>query len=345
MSVWNISFSPVDSWLFKPALASDGLGARMLNSDFPPSRTTLVGALRSAIGEQLGVHWLDYRQGNQPDVERAIGRADQPHPEQANVAGPWLSLEGEQLMPWPLCFLARELEDGAMEVAQLEVSEQAFLTDMGKKHLPVLPRGLSGQGYRVRDDLWLKASRLQVLVYELKTRETIVLQPGEFFARRDLLITDDRLGIGMMRGCRIVNEGLLYQTQHVRLREDVQLMLQVSDWEEAEHADGSMVTLGADGRLAYVKVEKTEQDSWWQGVSDQRVMVSAPVPMQSDGLPQELEQVQVLSAATSKPLRRGGWNLKGHRSKPVSMWVAPGSVYWLEKGQTLKLSPEFYCFD
>ena len=345
MSVLNIHFSAVDSLLFKPALSPDGMGARLLASDFPPPRTTLVGALRSAIGEKLGAVWSEYRAGHQPEIDKAIGRADEPHPPQAAVAGPWLSHGGNKLVPLPLCFLAREEQEGRLQIAALTLTDTAFRTDLGSVRLPALPDTFSGQGFRGRDDIWVPASLLPELGRLLDSRASQTLERHQYFTRTDLFVWDDRLGIGMERGKRTVQDGMLYQTRHVRLREDVGLMLQVADWPEAEHAHDGMVTLGADGRLAHVTVEQSG-DAWTQEPRGRALIVAtAPVPMGTKGLPQILSEDAVIGAATSKPWRRGGWNLKQHRSKPVRHWVAPGSAFWTTGDRQLSLTPDFYCYE
>ncbi len=346
MSTLDILFTPVDSLLFKPALSPDGMGARLLASDFPPPRHTLVGALRSAIGERLGANWAAYRQGQAPDIEQVIGRPDQALPEGARVYGPWLALGTDRLLPLPLCFLARELGAGegkrVLEVAALEPSSERYSTDLGSVRLPMLKETLAGKGFRARSDIWITDRVLEKLKGSF-AGSPVCLEPDEYFSKDELFTMDDRLGIGMNSKRRTVEEGLLYQTRHVRLRPGVSLMLRVEGWPAASQADGTQITLGADGRLAGVQVRSAEGG---QAASAGTLWVAAaPLPMGERGTPLVLQEQPVECAAVGKPVKRGGWSLKHHRSKPVQNFVPAGSAYWLAEPTCLAHNPDLICIN
>ena len=50
-------FSASDSWFFKEARPMETVGASRLDSLFPPPAKTVIGAIRTSIGDALGVDW------------------------------------------------------------------------------------------------------------------------------------------------------------------------------------------------------------------------------------------------------------------------------------------------
>lgn len=349
MNDLEVFFTPADSLLFKPALLPDGMGARLLASDFPPPRRTLIGALRSAIGESLGVHWAEYRQGNAPDIDQAIGAPTAVLPQGASVHGPWLSKGGKRLMPLPLCFLAREKATDhqhkpPLDVAMLQPSDECYSTDLGETRLPVLPQQHAGKGFKARTDIWITTDGLQK-ISKVSQGESVELAPDDYWRLDELYVHDERLGIGMNSQQRRVEPGLLYQTRHVRLQPDVALMLRVKKWPAASKADGQVITLGADGRLASIHVRAVTGD---EAVLQHKVrgtlwVTTAPLPMGEKGIPWALQDADLICAAIGKPMRHGGWSLKAHRSEPVRYFTPAGSAFWLSHESELSSNPDLIC--
>ena len=55
-------FNIIDSWFFRESRGLDAIGAGASSSLFPPPVSTLAGALRTSIGDQLGVNWQAFAQ-------------------------------------------------------------------------------------------------------------------------------------------------------------------------------------------------------------------------------------------------------------------------------------------
>jgi CRISPR-associated protein Cmr3 len=60
-------FEALDTWFFKESRPLEAVGGAQLRSMFPPPARTLIGAVRTALGDAQGVHWPDYAaQANHP---------------------------------------------------------------------------------------------------------------------------------------------------------------------------------------------------------------------------------------------------------------------------------------
>ncbi len=63
MSVLKFKFEQLDSWFFKEARPMEAIGGSELGSIFPPQTATLSGAIRTLIGDSLGLDWQAYNKG------------------------------------------------------------------------------------------------------------------------------------------------------------------------------------------------------------------------------------------------------------------------------------------
>ena len=74
-------FEQVDSWFFRESRSMDNNRATAMESVFPPPNNTLLGAIRSRIGNlyhaQHGSTWEDFnKQKKEHSLARIIGYAD-----------------------------------------------------------------------------------------------------------------------------------------------------------------------------------------------------------------------------------------------------------------------------
>ncbi|WP_279487127.1 type III-B CRISPR module-associated Cmr3 family protein [Aeromonas veronii] len=55
----TLAFHPVDTWFFRESRPMDSQGGTSLGNQVPPSAATLMGALRTRIGDMLEADWQD----------------------------------------------------------------------------------------------------------------------------------------------------------------------------------------------------------------------------------------------------------------------------------------------
>ncbi len=90
-------FSAFDTWFFRESRPTETIGGSELACVFPPPMGTVAGALRTALGEHLGIDWEEPNQA--PDAlheearaligTAALGTGDCPG--SLRLAGPWLA--------------------------------------------------------------------------------------------------------------------------------------------------------------------------------------------------------------------------------------------------------------
>lgn len=94
MNALTCHFEALDTWFFRESRPQGSIGASELGSVFPPPVNTLLGAVRTAIGDafhqQHGTDWRQFAELNA--LQAIIGFADNLGP--LRCEGPFLSLKG-----------------------------------------------------------------------------------------------------------------------------------------------------------------------------------------------------------------------------------------------------------
>lgn len=356
MSTVTWRFHALDTWFFRESRPHGAIGGAELDSLFPPPARTLVGAVRTLLGERAGVDWQAYAdtRGAIPaggkTLRDLIGFGDDLGP--LRCAGPWLTRveddkTAERLYPAPL-FLAAKTEAGGPGYHRLAIGP-AVDCDLGRVRLPVL----AARGAKILDEHWLTgAGYARVLAGGLP-------EPAEVVKTADLLHREPRLGIARANARRTVEAGLLYQTRHIRPRigEDgrelaVELDLSGVAPEWAPLPARDRVRLGGEGRLALVATR-----------TDTPPLPAAPRPSGQQGLVLVLLSHALLeadaeggwlppagpgggadptlwrgrlktipltchAAVLGKAVREGGWDLAARRPRPVRSLIPTGSAWF-----------------
>ncbi|PIQ31297.1 MAG: type III-B CRISPR module-associated protein Cmr3 [Zetaproteobacteria bacterium CG_4_9_14_3_um_filter_49_83] len=315
MKVWE--FKPLDSCFFRGAKPFNSGEGGFLDSQFPPTAQTLAGVIRAAIGDAKGVDWEKFRSGQQPEIAELIGK-ESDHAGQLSFTGPYIFKAGERLYPMPLCLLHSEASGGW---TRLIPSQETFKTDMdGMKHLPKPIKALPGA--KPLENAWLDAGNMQLVLNGD--------EPASFIKESELFCGEARVGIERDNGKRMVNDGMLYFTRHVRLKEDISLGMVVSGADDVMPA--GMVRLGGEGRMAHLKVADIVDSRLHgnDGKSDKFVLI---LLTHGDFLGKSepaLAGINMISACIGKAVREGGWDYKHNRPKPLKSLVPAGSCYFVE---------------
>ena len=339
-------FEPFDTWFFRESRPLDTISGTELSSLFPPPARTILGAIRSLIGENKQVNWKNYHPKKYPDLYKEIGGPDDDDFGQLELKGPFLIYQEQRLYPVPLFLMEKE---GHFHYLQIGKPVDC---DLGKQvRLPKLEE----PGAKPLDKAWITECGLKkVLKGELpdNSAHDIIRQPK-------LFQPEPRLGIARDKNSRTIQEGLLYQSQHLRMTQDIKIGAIVKGIREDLHPSTKERTrFGGEGRLASVEVTDhilsppkvqnipskghnlllmlltpadlgCEKESWlptphFKKVERQINGKSCTVwEVNLNGV-----ELSIISAVLGKAIREGGWNLRKHCPRPLKSLVPAGSVWF-----------------
>lgn len=333
----TLTFNATDTLFFRESRPMESMGE--LQSVFPPPVRTLAGAVRSLIGESMGVTWRDYENDESHPLRHIIGFSDQLG--NLKLQGAWLAWNNERLYPAPLHLMKQD--NG--QLCSLTLDKTGTWCDLGKKvRLPILPKEAAGS--KPLENTWLTAAGLQaVLNGNIPTKEQIKTA-NKLFQR------ESRLGIARDNARRTVEEGMLYQTQHIRPHTELSVQLDVEGLPK-EMPQKAIIRLGGEGRTASVQAQSRfnappniVDNTKTKGLL---LYLLTPLPMQTTGkawqpLPgftrEERDnqtvwigkvndiELELHGAITGKALREGGWDMANHQPRPVTSLIPAGSVFF-----------------
>ncbi len=354
-------FQQIDSWFFRESRSMDGSGSTALESVFPPPNNTLLGAIRSSIGNQYhaqnSTSWKEYhdqhKKGNRQNcfLETIIGYAD----DYANlrVQGAWLYNKEEQQLyfPCPLNILKQKNGYGFFTLGT------PIHCDLGKVRLPLLD---FQKEQSALENMWISANDLRRVLSGKPPKNLIDLG--------DIITSDPRLGISRDNQIRATEDGKLYQTCHIRLKEQwcVYMGLEGISPDDANNyvVPEAIIRLGGEARMAHVSQTLDNQEVALELPSPsqptettQRLVIYAltPIPFPAcaesnrpalpagdfrqtadeHGVTQWAGSVKdtnidIISAVVGKTQRIGGWNMAAHQSFPVRSFIPAGSCWYIQ---------------
>lgn len=348
----SCSFTPFDTWFFRESRPQGSIGSSELGSVFPPPVRTLLGAVRTAIGDAWHArHGTDWRQfAKLHELQALIGNGDS----LANlrVHGPWLVLDGQRLYPAPASLMVK---DGLYFL--LGLGEMVHC-DLGRVRLPAFPSRVPGldnlAGAKPAGQCWLTAAGWRAILQGQAPQATQVVTASALFHE------EPRLGIGRDNARSSVSEGMLYQTRHLRLLPDVAVELEIDGLpddlqQQLDLPPQQVIRLGGEGRQASLRLQAAQTAESLPAPDLARArtavlynltpMPCAPelpagipagfVPVQHDGIDcweGEIAGVglRLYTVACQRPLREGGWDMASHQSRPVESLLPAGSALFVE---------------
>lgn len=333
------TFEAFDTLFFRESRPMETVGGTALGSVFPPSPRTVVGAIRNAVGTAHHVNWADYAGAAHP-LHAIIGKGDDLGP--LSFGGPYLFTDKKPLYPMPLAVLWSSDKQTRLQPAATPTE-----TDLGWVRLPdKCDPKLIGASPKEQD--WLTLDGLK----QFLAREPI----GEknWRAHKDLVDSEQRLGIGRDNQTGTVKEGLLYQTQHIRPRHSAGLSvgMTVSGLNTENLPEHGVSRLGGEGRPAgwqrnaatAITLPAVQKQTKARGLV---LLLLTPARFAQGWLPDGFVPVKkgdtdcwqgelggirltLLCAVTGKPVREGGWDLVGKQPRALQSLVPAGSCYFCE---------------
>lgn len=350
-------FTQLDTWFFKEARPMESIGGSQLSSTFPPTSATLSGAIRSLIGETIGIDWQKYHRKQamnlhfELDPYAVIGDGEDTgdlsfsYPQvMAKKHGRWL-----ELTPAPLDLLKTE----AGNLVRLALPSEPIDCDLGLVRLPMIDS--NERGAKPLENCWLLPSGWN----DYKSGKQVAL--SEIVTIDDLIVQEARLGIAKDNDKNVALDGMLYQTNHIRMNtrkfEDIALKVIVSGLPAELSATLSenmqTVRFGGEGRLAFVEVNPIHQECKDEEPksSQYKLVFNSPayfdssegwlpkgaVKILADELPYDVWQfylngkvVKLVCQVSAKPVQVGGWDYAKRQPKPLRSFLPQGSCWYLQ---------------
>lgn len=365
-------FQALDTLFFRESRPMESIGNAELSSVFPPSARTMTGAIRSVLGELHDVDWREYHQQNERhELAKLIGYGDHNLGKLA-FSGVWIHKNGERLYPAPLNIMRRKGDDGKDQLFFITIGEEPVQTDLGNVRLPLLQKEQIGS--KPLENLWLPGSEFSKIlrgeVPDLEQCVSLLPQSPNVVGGGHILVEEARVGIARDNSRRVVEKGLLYQTRHVRLADDVSLCMDVSGLSAANSpAENHLTRLGGEGRMTSISVESPPlflpQPDWNSDAKGVLLYLLTPLLIKRVGkewqpLPGfepgeqngrriwkgELNGIPLIlhTAITGKAQREGGWDLQKHAPRAVKGYIPAGSVFYCAgNDEPLKLIRALHC--
>lgn len=340
MTTQNWRFTSLDTWFFRESRPHERIGGTELASLFPPPARTLIGAVRTAIGEGRGVDW--HRLKDDLATRAIIGFGDHDLGS-LRFDGPWIHHAGTRYYPLPLTVLAKlkpEADPGktpGYEMQRLALGP-GCLCDLGEDvRMPTLPKDCD-PGFKPLSPAWVNADGLRRILDGGVPDPAHLLEPDALFRE------EPRLGIARDYKQRTVLKSRLYQTRHLRLDAGTALEVGVTGL-PADATPVPMIKLGGEGRLATIDIHPeapslpdppefhpgdglliyllTPADF---GTNDQnKPFGTLPTEVLEKGVTQQ-------GAVIGKAHREGGWDLANDSPRPMRSFVPAGSVWFCTVG-------------
>lgn len=344
----TLRFTAFDTLFFRESRPFDSIGGSELASVFPPPPRTVLGAVRTAIGDTLGADWKQFHDEkenyvlpNGRKLREIIGYGD----ELGSLAldGIWLSLNDQRFYPAPL-FMLHKKEEDKNQFERLHI-RAAVRAKVGTVCLPEAPG--RDKGFKPLEGAWLTCAGLE------KVLKGGVPDNGDLRTHSDLFAEEPRLGIARNNSTRTAENSLLYQTCHIRPKGSLAIEADITGIDGIEGIERRTVRLGGEGRMANISSLNTPDLPAKPEVKEGEtrgliLILLAPARFENehgDWLPTGFTPEKVNgadawqgsingvsltlhAAALGKAQREGGWNMAERKPRPVQSLIPPGSSYY-----------------
>ncbi len=332
MTNLRIRFKPLDTLFFRDGspFNREELQANV-KTVFPPSPTTLAGAIRAAWARAMG--WDgNGRGGNWTKCCKDRLGAGCNLPEKITFNGPYLFRNNDPVFPIPAHVLGTPSADPQRHKPHdliLLAPGREMETDLGKIILPAKPSSDKIKGRKALiSDWWVSASGLlQILSGNPPDRDTLIHQSK-------LWTVEQRIG-NFRKDGRVTGLMALYSPQHIRLQQGVELVMFSSGLPdiEIEQITSHPALTGGEARSCWLTIEEGGLEGYLHpaaSASSRKYTLVALTPAQiGESLDSiSIEGSQPVSCCNQRPLMLGGWDC----NKPREMvpCLRPGSVLFMK---------------
>jgi len=330
---------PVDALYLRGNRLFGGPG-EYSESLMPPWPSVAAGALRTRILADNHVDFTRYAQGVFSDspILDIIGSPREPGKFRLN----WFSLgsihgdHAEIYFPLPADMVAME-ENTTPQFIFPHSLPKMLLSSYPLSKLPVLK---TARPSKLRTDLWLTHEGLNTYLAGSLPQGRHIVNTAELWSH------DDRVGIALRRTARTTEQGRIYTSETVLMKEGVGFIVGVKG-AEGFLPDSGLIRLGGDGRGAVIKrcAFDLPQPPWDQieESGSFKLMLVTPALFPQGWLPPGTRRdgdqflwsyegcrARLVAACFGRAIVISGWDLAARRPKQAFLAVPAGSVYWFE---------------
>ncbi len=356
-----LQLEPLDVFSIRSARPFDIGGVVHADFVWPPPPWTILGALRGALSELLGLPAVEYGrlESNHPKfvaVKQVLGEPNGPAKFQIGPVLPAVQNGTQLSLRWPVPadIVAVEEEDGEgrQRLERLEAIEPpagtACSMKSGRTYILIPPPRLQEHA--------AKSPKIRAFDDELLGQWLQGVPTLSTGGTESDFETEPRIGIQIDPESNTVAEGRFYVRTAVQLKSNRTLIVPIVD--KAQHIpwdqlDGHAVRFGADGHLARIRKPQVARFPACPGsgpLHRARLLCVGPVhPDDIAALENRKPPVRVHAVAAGKPVKIGGWHLvaekhngKEHQKGPRTLrtYYPPGTVLYVESESDLR---ELHC--
>lgn len=309
MTIWY-QIAPIDTLFFRGAEPMEA-GQPSRDALFPPPVSVIQGALRTAVLKQQSIAFTDYRANRcPPGVLEGIGACGQPAP--FCITAILLSCRGAIYAPCPANWFV-EAESSPQDKRGVLVGRTILrAASPGRAAASLRLHSSAGVGLPMVCAVDAQPLAGYWLRFDCLRKPSATIAEGDLLAPGELYDLEPRTGIAI-DGKRKVKQGAIYSVGHIRLRQDVTLVIGVD--RDFGLADQGFLTLGGEQRMCGYARQQIPS------LPDQPAtffVALAPIQLTDDLLP--------VVFASSKPVNLAGWDLANGFHKATTTWLPAGAV-------------------
>jgi CRISPR-associated protein Cmr3 len=307
--------TPLDTLFFRGAEPLEP-GQLVTSAFFPPPVSVISGAIRTTVLKENGISFNDYNKGeNVPDqILRLIGNSSEQNLPFI-ITAILLKRKNSVYSPAPYSWFIDKA--AGKNYSGLKVIHVKIIDPNVIKRLSIhpssrtLPVAISENEVISIGGKWIRSELLS------KSGE-IVLAEDDLLDTEQLYATESRTGISLLdevtnRPTRNVQKGALFTARHIRLKDDVTLIIATD--KDCGLKDFGKMQLGGEQRLCgYKKISPLNL-----GTSGNMYVALSPVRAEKN--------IEEQVFCTGKLMTIAGWDMRVRFHKPSQSWFPAGTVF------------------
>lgn len=323
--------NPLDTLFFRDGIPYN-MGETQTNveSMFPPSPTTIAGAIRARLAMSLG--WTGKGEWNQ-SISKVIGSGSTL--EKLSFDGPFVGYKNKTLFPIPKHVLGSKKEENKENKYKINtiMPEREIQSDLGKIKCPAMVADNKSKNI---ENSYITAATLQKLLHDTNIDEIDTIPFDEVFKKE--------LSVGIKRDDEklTVKDGNLFSRIFVRMEKDSYFIMNVNcnDCENALQNLKGIITIGGESKGAYIeemKNEKMEKPVLPEAPNEYKnnrflIYFATPTDIGKININSEIPELgnaKIIFGCIGNPIMIGGWNFK-IGPEELRPYIPPGSVLFME---------------
>lgn len=307
--------TPLDTLFFRGAEPLEP-GQLATSAFFPPPVSVISGAIRTTVLKENGISFNDYNKGeNVPDqISQLIGNSSEQNPP-FTITAILLKSKNTVYSPAPYSWFIDKVAGkkySGLKVIHAKIADPNVIKRLSiHSSAKILPVAISENEMISIGGKWIRSELLS------KSGE-IVLAENDLLDSEQLYATENRTGISLLdkvtnRPTRNVQKGALFTARHIRLKDDVTLIIATD--KDCGLKDIGKMQLGGEQRLCgYKKIPPLNL-----GTSGNMFVSLSPVRAE--------ESIKDKVICTGKLMTIAGWDMRKRFHKPSQSWFPAGTVF------------------